>query len=110
MVLCLTTRVGRLAAAITGREGGLFAADVEVRQSVLAAGLAGKRVLVAGGAGSIGAATIQALVDISPSALAVLDPSENNLAELVRHLRSEGAVFGGHLSVQLLDYGSPLAA
>lgn len=110
MVLCLTTRVGRLAAAITGREQGLFAPDVAVRQPLLGAALAGKRVLVAGGAGSIGAATIQALVDFRPSALAVMDPSENNLAELVRHLRCQGAGFGGQLSVQPLDFGSSLAA
>jgi FlaA1/EpsC-like NDP-sugar epimerase len=110
MALCLTTRVGRLAAAITGRERGLFAADVAVIQPLLAAGLAGKRVLVAGGAGSIGAATIQALVELRPSALAVIDPSENNLAELVRHLRSHGRGFDGLLSVQPLDYGSTLAA
>lgn len=110
MVLCLTTRIGRLATAITGRERGLFAADVAAKHSLLASALAGKRVLVAGGAGSIGAATIQALVDFKPSTLAVLDPSENNLAELVRHLRCHGEGFGGHLSVQPLDYGSSLAA
>lgn len=110
MVLCLTTRVGRLASAITGRGPGLFAADLLARRDALAAAVSGRRVLVAGGAGSIGSATIQALLGFRPVALAVLDPSENNLAELVRHLRSRVEGFAGDLAVQPLDYGSPLAA
>lgn len=110
MALCLTTRIERLAADITGRSEGLFAADIVARRPLLAGALTGRRVLVVGGAGSIGSATILALLEFAPAELAVLDPSENNLAELVRHLRSADLGFSGGLSVQPLDYGSPLAA
>lgn len=110
MVLCLTTRVGRLASRITARKDGMFGLDVLAQQDCLAESIAGRRVLIAGGAGSIGAATLGALLGYRPAALAVLDPSENNLAELVRHLRSQDEVFAGELSVQPLDYGSALAA
>ncbi len=110
MPLCLTPRIDAIAQAVTGRQQPFFAADVQALDVHLRAAVAGKRVLVAGGAGSIGSATINELLAYGPAALAVLDPSENNLAELVRTLRSRPAGFTAALDIQPLDYGSPLAA
>lgn len=110
MPLCLTPRIDSIAQAVTGRSQPFFAADVQALDAHLRATVAGKRVLVAGGAGSIGSATINELLAYGPAALAVLDPSENNLAELVRTLRSRPAGFSAALDIQPLDYGSPLAA
>lgn len=65
--------------------------------------------LVVGGAGSIGSATIRELIAYAPACLAVLDTSENNLAELIRTVRSTDPAFRGELAVQPLDYGSAIA-
>ena len=110
MPLCLTPRIERIAQAVTGRPESFFADDLRVADERLRAAITGKRVLIAGGAGSIGSATIHELLAYGPAALAVLDPSENNLAELVRSLRSRPAGFTATLDIQPLDYGSPLAA
>lgn len=109
MSLCLTPAIERITAAVTGRARSLFDDDLARHADGLRDALSGRRVLVAGGAGSIGAATILELLDCDPAALAVLDPSENNLAELLRTVRSRERVFRGEFSVAPLDYGSPLA-
>ncbi len=110
MPLCLTPRIERIAQAVTGRSDSFFAADLAMCDDRLRGALRGKRVLVAGGAGSIGSATIMELLAYSPAAVAVLDPSENNLAELVRTVRSQDSAYDGEFLIQPLDYGSPLAA
>jgi FlaA1/EpsC-like NDP-sugar epimerase len=72
----------------TGRTTSLFAADLLGREQALRATLRGKRVLAIGGAGSIGSSTVSRLADLQPEALHVVDQNENDLAELVRQLRS----------------------
>jgi FlaA1/EpsC-like NDP-sugar epimerase len=66
-------------------------------------------VLVVGGAGSIGSATIRQLVRYRPESVHVVDQNENSLVELVRDLRS------GTDPLQVpdfrtlpLDYGAPV--
>jgi UDP-N-acetylglucosamine 4,6-dehydratase len=46
------------------------------------------RILIIGGAGSIGSEVVKILFDLSPKALHVLDINENSLADLVRIIRS----------------------
>ena len=77
-------------ALATGRTKALFAEDVALRDTEIRSALRGSRVLVVGGAGSIGSATVRQIAGYRPSALHVVDTSENNLVELVRELR--GAV------------------
>ena len=48
----------------------------------------GKKVLVIGGAGTIGSSYIRALLPFRPAKLVVVDLSENGLTELTRDLRS----------------------
>lgn len=111
MPLCLTPRIERIAQAVTGRRESLFAADVAKATAELKDHLNGKRVLLVGAAGSIGSATlIEMLAVAKPAAVAVLDPNENNLAELVRSIRNLPEPFTGELIVQPLDYGSALTA
>ncbi|MCF7939489.1 MAG: polysaccharide biosynthesis protein [Spirochaetales bacterium] len=50
--------------------------------------VSGARILVIGGAGSIGSTVVRILFDLAPKALHVLDVNENALADLVRSLRS----------------------
>jgi len=109
MSLCLTPAIERITAEVTGRARSLFAEDLALRRDELERAVRGRRVLVAGGAGSIGSATLVELLALEPAAVCVLDPSENNLAELLRTVRSQEPVFPGELAVAPLDYGSPLA-
>jgi FlaA1/EpsC-like NDP-sugar epimerase len=55
--------------------------------------IAGKKVLVIGGAGSIGSSFIRALLPFKPATLIVVDTNENALAELTRDLRSTPGMF-----------------
>jgi FlaA1/EpsC-like NDP-sugar epimerase len=109
--LCLTPRIERIAQAVTGRskDRALFDAEVIECEPMLRRRLTNKRVLVVGGAGSIGSATIVEVLKFSPAALTVLDTSENNLAELTRTLRSGSQRLNCDLQFQPLDYGSSLA-
>lgn len=109
MSLCLTPAIERISSAVTGRERSLFADDLANRRAELVEAVRGSRVLIAGGAGSIGSATLLEFLDLEPAAVCVIDPNENNLAELLRTVRSREAVFCGEFSVAPLDYGSPLA-
>ena len=76
---------------VTKREQSLLAADFERYDAELHACLDGRRVLVIGGAGSIGSHYIKALLRFDVAKLVVVDISENGLTELVRDLRSAGA-------------------
>ena len=109
MSLCLTPRLDALTQAVTGRAESLFAADCRAKAPRLEAQLASKRVLLVGAAGSIGSATLIEVLARGPATVAVLDPAENNLAELVRTIRGLPQPFRGELTVEPLDYGSPLA-
>ena len=73
---------------ITGRQKSMFAADIGANRDKLRAEIEGKRVLVIGGAGTIGSSYIRAVLPFRPSKLVVVDISENGLAELTRDLRS----------------------
>jgi FlaA1/EpsC-like NDP-sugar epimerase len=108
--LCLTPRIEAIAQAVTGRAESLFAADVAKASRELRYALDGRRVLLIGAAGSIGSATLVELLRVAkPATVAVLDPNENNLAELIRSVRNLPQTFAGELIVQPLDYGTPLA-
>ncbi len=94
----------------TGRDYSLFSADVADNSESIRAVFAERRVLVVGGAGSIGSATVRALLPYRPAAVHIIDQNENGLAELVRDLRGSGLVEKG-LDLQLmpLDYGAPVS-
>ena len=75
---------------VTRRAESLLAADFERYDAELHARIGGKRVLVIGGAGTIGSHYIKALLRFDVASLCVVDISENGLTELVRDLRSAG--------------------
>jgi len=62
--------------------------------------------LVIGGAGSIGQAVVKELFKRNPKKLHVVDISENNLAELVRDIRSSLGYIKGEFKTFALDVGS----
>ena len=73
---------------ITGRNRSMFADDIERNSDELTSCIAGKKVLVIGGAGTIGSSFIRAVLPFKPAQLVVVDISENGLTELTRDLRS----------------------
>jgi FlaA1/EpsC-like NDP-sugar epimerase len=94
----------------TGREGSLFDEDMERAEPELRAAIEGRRILVVGGAGSIGSSTVIQIARRSPEALHIIDQNENALAELVRQLRSRPDSWSARDFQTLpLDYGSQAA-
>lgn len=77
-----------IAQHITGRAQSMFLGDIDAHRDALCAAIAGKRVLVIGGAGTIGSSYIRALLPFRPAQLVVVDLNENGLTELTRDLRS----------------------
>ena len=71
---------------LLGERPSLFEADIERCGQELEQAVGKGRFLVIGGAGSIGRAVVRELFRRKPSALHVVDLSENNLVELVRDL------------------------
>lgn len=55
----------------------MFSADIEANRDALSEKIAGKSVLVIGGAGSIGSSFIKALLPFGPASLVVVDYNEN---------------------------------
>ena len=86
---------------VTGRQTSMFAADIEANRERLTDEIAGKSVLVIGGAGTIGSSFIRAILPFRPAALTVVDINENALTELTRDLRSTP---GGFVPAQYVTY------
>jgi FlaA1/EpsC-like NDP-sugar epimerase len=91
----------------TGRSTSLFIDDISADQSRLVAAITGRRILVTGGAGSVGSATVELLMSYAPAAVHVIDVAENGLVELVRDFRSRPKpLVTGELRLLPIDYGS----
>ena len=82
-----------IAKHVTNRETSMFLKDIENNKEALTEKIAGKSVLVVGGAGSIGSSFIKAILPFKPASLVVVDTNENALAELTRDLRSTKGMY-----------------
>ena len=91
---------------LIGREHVMFADDVAAHEATLTQAIAGSRVLVLGGAGSIGKEVVFQLFRRHPAALHVIDISENNLVELVRDIRSSLGYIEGDTAFLPIDMGA----
>lgn len=91
----------------TNRNRSIFIADLNAFDERIRAGVAGKKILAIGAAGSIGSATVSTLLTYGPASLHVVDQNENELAELVRAFRSraEGIAVEDFRTLPL-DFGS----
>lgn len=78
---------------VVKRDKSMFLTDVNNNSEELTKKIEGKRVLVIGGAGSIGSSFIRAILPFKPASLVVVDTNENSLAELTRDLRSTKNMF-----------------
>ncbi len=70
----------------------MLADDLAANADELNANINGRRVLVIGGAGTIGSSFIRALLAYRPAGLVVVDTNENGLTELTRDLRSRAEI------------------
>lgn len=91
---------------LIGREKELFTTDIENKNQQLHEIVSNSRFLVLGGAGSIGQAVTKEIFKRNPKKLHVVDISENNLAELVRDIRSSFGYIDGDFQTFALDIGS----
>lgn len=94
---------------VTNRPSSMFYPDIERNKAQLSEKIAGKTVLVIGGAGSIGSSFIRALLPFRPASLVVVDYNENALAELTRDLRSTKGMFVPTEYITYpMDFASPV--
>ena len=73
---------------ITNRKHSLFDTDYKKFAADFGEKINLTKVLVIGGAGSIGKSVVLELLKLNPKCLHVVDISENELVELVRYIRS----------------------
>lgn len=98
-----------IAKHVTNRETSMFLADIENNKETLTEKIAGKSVLVVGGAGSIGSSFIKAILPFKPASLVVVDTNENAIAELTRDLRStKGMYVPNDYMPYPMDFCSPV--
>ncbi len=91
---------------IIGRKEALFTKDILNLSDEIFYRIHNSRFLILGGAGSIGQAVVKELFKRDPIALHVIDISENNLAELVRDIRSSLGYIKGEFKTFALDINS----
>lgn len=94
---------------VTKRPVSMFESDICNSHLILRKKIANKRVLVIGGAGSIGSSYIKAILPFHPASLIVVDINENALAELTRDLRSTKGMFVPEEYIPYpMDFASPV--
>jgi len=93
---------------ILGRKQPLFDRDMELHEVEIREIISSSSFLILGGAGSIGQAVVKEVFKRNPRILHVVDLSENNLAELVRDLRSSLGYTTGEFKTFALDITSDI--
>lgn len=94
---------------VTKRSKSMFLKDISDHKEQLSEKIAGQKVLVIGGAGSIGSSFIKAMLPFKPEALVVVDTNENALAELTRDLRSTKGMYVPEDYIPYpMDFASPV--
>lgn len=91
---------------LIGRDSSLFQNDLPNNDMMLKDAIQGARVLVIGGAGSIGQHVAKEVFRRNPKVLHVVDISENNLVELVRDIRSSLGYIEGDTAFVPICMGS----
>ncbi|NQU37778.1 MAG: SDR family NAD(P)-dependent oxidoreductase [Actinobacteria bacterium] len=101
--------VDALSCVVTARTGSAFIGALEELDLPLRSRYEGAAILVTGGAGFIAGQTLRTLLRYKPARVVVVDTNENALAELVRDLRSEGAIPAScRFELRLADVTRPM--
>jgi len=90
---------------ITNRKHSLFDDDYKKFTDDFGKKINLAKILVIGGAGSIGKSVVLELLHLDPKCLHVVDISENELVELVRYIRSSSRYTVNEFKTFCLDYG-----
>jgi len=88
---------------LIGRNKPLFVDDFAAAQDDMSAFFDGARILIVGGAGSIGQEVVKLIARYNPAALHIIDAAENNLTELTRDFRSSIGYIKGETKFLPLD-------
>ncbi|WP_400080441.1 UDP-N-acetylglucosamine 4,6-dehydratase [Winogradskyella sp. R77965] len=91
---------------LIGRKSNLFTSEIDAYRHKLEKIISSSKFLVLGGAGTIGQAVTKEIFKRNPLKLHIVDISENNLAELVRDIRSSFGYINGDFKTFALDIGS----
>lgn len=91
--------------SLLNRDCTIFDEDISSHSAMLNDMVGNSRILVIGGAGSIGRAVVRELFSRNPSVLHVVDISENSMVELVRDLRSSLGYIKGEFKTYSIDCG-----
>jgi FlaA1/EpsC-like NDP-sugar epimerase len=83
-----------------------LAADWAARREAIAGAIRGRKALVIGAAGTIGAATTRQLLELAPARLELIDVDENGLARLARDIRSRDLAGTTEIGFNALDFGA----
>lgn len=98
-----------IAECVTFRSVSMFESDIKANAETLTREIKGKKVCVIGGAGSIGASFLKAVLRFEPKSVVVVDLNENGLAELVRDVRStEGLFVPDEFRCYTLNFADPI--
>ena len=93
---------------LTGRNKSFFEGDINNLSNKLSKEINNSKVLVIGGAGTIGSNFIKALLPFKPSQLVIVDINENGLAEIIRDLRSSNFNQLPEIITYPINFGSPI--
>jgi FlaA1/EpsC-like NDP-sugar epimerase len=93
---------------LIGRKEPLIQKDIEQNEKTLTNIVQNSKLLVIGGAGSIGSAVSKEIFNRNPKLLHVVDISENNMVELVRDIRSSVGYGSGEFATFAIDCGSDI--
>ncbi|MGH7388980.1 MAG: polysaccharide biosynthesis protein [Candidatus Rokuibacteriota bacterium] len=96
----------RVVSRILSRSESLFATDLDASGDALHGAIGGRRMVVVGAGGSIGRAFVRRVAAFQPSALALVDISENTLVELIRELRASPEPLPKDLATYSVALGS----
>jgi len=91
---------------ILGRKERFLDNDYDNVQSSIKKTINESRIIVLGGAGSIGSKVVKELCKYDPKLLHVVDINENDLVELVRNIRSSIGYTKGEFETFAIDIGS----
>lgn len=91
---------------ILDRSKKLLGGDIAAHNQEIAGLVKKSKFLIIGGAGSIGQEVVKQIFSRNPSLLHVVDLSENNMAELVRDIRSSLGYISGEAEFYPIDMNS----
>ncbi len=90
---------------LLSRNQSFLSSDYKLHHINISKKLNNKRIIILGGAGSIGSAVVKEILNFSPANLHIVDINENNLVELIRNIRATKGYTDFEIKTYVLDIG-----